>query len=391
MNLLVLGPTSRSSPATPIGLGCQRCGLLDVCGGVTDFDCLGGCCSQHAACRLACPCAERWVEAVRDGGGIEMQPRYEIGQGKDDLPEYVPHVLHGSGRSQRFSCGYVALTTFDVTAPESPTSFSGPSDLRRYFGVADDARILLLSVGKDNRLEHHWRYSASHHLAEYLAALGISHITAPNFSMAHNDPRPEHLVNRSRSLREAERFTAAGLSVVPHLNAVTQKDWDCWRDFLKDHPHLSINAQEFQTGLAVRNKARWHIWQLMNIEQALGRGFRLLAIGGRRHLPLLVGLKAVTIADVNPFIKTQMRQKLVDGRWVKHATPEGEPLDGLLAENVAAYTLHVRSRVAAMRKIGPLLPSYEPVGQNGAASVVPVSELQMVLPWPASQNASRTL
>jgi hypothetical protein len=213
MSLLVLGPTSRSGPATPIGLGCQRCALLDACGGTTEFDCFADCCGQPATCRLACPKAERWVEAVRDGGGIEMQPSYQIGQDEDDLPDYVPHVLHASGRSKRFSAPYVALTTFDVTAPESSTSFSGPSDLRRYFGVADDARIALLSVGKDNRLEHHWRHSASRHLPEYLAALGISHITAPNFSLAHNDPRPEHLVNRSRSLYEAERLTAAGLSL----------------------------------------------------------------------------------------------------------------------------------------------------------------------------------
>ena len=384
MSLLVLGPTSRSGPATPIGLGCQRCAFLEPCGGTTEFDCFADCCGQPATCRLACPKAERWVEAVQDGGGIEMQPSYQITQDGDDLPDYVPHVLHASGRSGRFSWGYVALTTFDITAPASPTSFSGPSDLRRYFCVAEDARIVLLSVGKDNRLEHHWRYSASHHLAEYLAALGISHITAPNFSMAHNDPRPEHLVNRSRSLREAERFTAAGLSVIPHLNAVTQKDWDCWRDFFKDHLHLSVVAQEFQTGLAVRHKARWHIWQLMNIEQALGRGFRLLAIGGRRHLPLLVGLGAVTIADANPFIKTQMRQKLVDGKWLRHANTEGELLDRLLNDNVAAYTRHVENRLAMLRQIGPLLPTYELVLQNGATSVVPVSELQMALPWPSA-------
>jgi hypothetical protein len=113
-----------------------------------------------------------------------------------------------------------------VTPPDSKRAFRDPSDL-------------LLSIGKDNRLEHHWRYSASRHLAEYLASLGISHITAPNFSFALNDPRPEHLVNRSRSLREAERFTAAGLSVVPHVNAFNQADWEAWRDVA---PMLNVMA-----------------------------------------------------------------------------------------------------------------------------------------------------
>lgn len=384
MNLLVLGPTSSSELGTSIGLGCQRCELLPLCGGTTEFDCYPRCCHcEPEACTLACPRAENWVEPVRDGGGMEMKRRYTIRQTADDVPNYIPHIQHGSSRQAFLSSGYVALTTFDVTSPDSKRVFGGPSDLRQHFRIAEHARILLLSIGKDNRLEHHWRYSASRHLPEYLASLGISHITAPNFSFALNDPRPEHLVNRNRSLREAERFTAAGLSVVPHVNAFNDKDWDCWRHFFRDHPHLMMISQEFQTGLATRNKARWHIWQLMNIEQSLGRGFRLIAVGGRRHLPLLTGLRAVTITDVNPFLKTQMRQKLVNGIWLKHTTAEGEPLDSLLEFNVTAYSDYVERRLAALRKVGPLLPKIEPAKMEVPNLLSPMSDLQLRL-WPAA-------
>jgi hypothetical protein len=319
---------------------------------------------------------------------MDMRPRYRISQAADDLPLYVPHILHGFSRSSLLSPDYVALTTFDVTKPDSEKVFSSPSDLRCHFRVAQHARILLLSIGKDNRLEHHWRYSASQRLPEYLASLGIAHITAPNFSFALNDPRPEHLVNRSRSLREAERFTAAGLSVIPHVNAFNQTDWDSWRDFFRNHPHLTMVAQEFQTGLAGGTRARWHMWQLMNIEQSLGRGFRLIAVGGRRHLPLLVGLGAVTVVDANPFVKTQVRRKLVQGKWINHATAEGVPLDALMEENIAAYGEYVAAEHAVAKERGPLLPRFEPVAAKEPMRLLPVPELQLALPFCPVSRAS---
>ncbi len=140
--------------------------------------------------------------------------------------------------------------------------------------------------------------------------------------------------------------------------------------------------------MASRSKASWHIWQLMNIEQALGRGFWLIAVGGRRHLPLLVGLSAVTITDANPFLKAHARQKLLNGRWVKAPTEKGLPVDGLLEANVTNYTNLVESLHEAARQNGPILPTFH----HGAVieplslpSVVSESQLSF---WPAEQNSS---
>ncbi len=384
MALVVLGQTSRSDLGTPIGLGCQGCGLFDICGGITDFDCYADCCGEPENCRIACPKATRWVDVVHDAGGLGMNGRYAISQREDDLPPYIPHIYHGSGRSAPLACGYVALTTFDVTVPRGQRRFSAPSDLRRYFRIADEAKILLLSVGKDNRLELHWKHSAARELAQYLATLGISHITAPNFSYAINDPRAEHLANRSRSLTEAERFTAAGLSVVPHVNAFTQKDWDGWRDFFRNHPQLRMVSQEFQTGLSNRDRAAWHIQQLLNIEEKLGRGFRLIAVGGRQHLPLLVKLSAVTVTDSNPFVKTQHRQKLLDGVWVKRATAKGELLDRLMNENLAGYMKQVEAEMLLARLGGPETVARVPVSPLNEKQHASAAQLPL---WPVSATA----
>lgn len=381
MILRALGQTSSSQLGAPMGLGCQGCEFLDACGGTTDFDCYAACCGKHDSCTLACPHADGFARVMQDGGGLEMKSRYLITQLADALPVYIPHIHNRSCRTSRLASRIAALTTFDVSAPKSETHFASGLELRRAFGLPDDAQVVLLSVAKDNRLEHYWRYSEVRRLAQYLSTLGISHITAPNFSFTLNEPRPEHLVNRSRSLREAERMSEAGLSVIPHLNAFNQRDWSCWRDFLRDHRHLSMVCQEFQTGLANGMRARWHIHQMCNIEQALGRGLHVVAAGGRRHLQLLTELSGVTIIDANPFLKTHKRRKFIDGRWCKIATPPGMQLDQLLDENVAAYGRYIDERVTALKHLGPVPPERQlRSAEVNDASNVP-HEHQLLL-WP---------
>jgi hypothetical protein len=381
MILRALAPTSSSEFGATMGLGCQRCEILEICGGTTDFDCYASCCGKHETCTRACPNAHGFVSVVQDAGGMAMKSRYAITQRVETLPIYIPHIDNASCRTGRLSSPFVALTTFDISAPNAENRFASPQDLRRHYGLCDDAQIVLLSVAKDKRIEHHWRYSEARRLAQYLATLGIAHITSPNFSFALNEPRPEHLVNRNRSLCEAERMAAAGMSVIPHLNAFNQKDWNCWRDFLRDHPHLSMVCQEFQTGLANGRRARWHIHQLCNIEQSLGRGLHLIAAGGRRHLPLLIELTSVTVIDANPFVKTHMRRQLVDGKWHVYPTANGAPLDQLLEENIAAYIRYVEGKVASLKELGPIPPKREIAPPDAGSIKVPVSELQLPL-WP---------
>jgi hypothetical protein len=392
MTEFLLGPTSRAEVGQSPGLGCQRCALLDLCGGTfSDPDCFADCCNEPTKCTTGCPRSDHFAAVVQDAGGLETKRAWQITHSANDLPTYVPHIDNGYSRSMPLPSAYVALTTFDVVPPDSERVFSGPEHLREHFRLLPDARVLLLSVGKDNRLERFWQYSESRRLAKYLATLGIAHITAPNFSFPLDVPRPEHLVNRMRSLRSAERLSGEGLSVIPHLNAFNQKDWDCWRDFLRDHPHITLIAQEFQTGLASRKKASWHVWRMCNLEQSLGRGLHLVAVGGRRHLPLLVGLSGVTIVDSVPFVRACKRRVLdhTSGRWVINETPVGKPVDDLLRRNVAAYRSIVEATARALRQIGPLVPTAEPPPVNRTGSLgdapIPVSELQLEL-WPAAPS-----
>jgi hypothetical protein len=156
-------------------------------------------------------------------------------------------------------------------------------------------------------------------------------------------------------------MSAAGLNVIPHLNAMTQKDWDCWRDFLRDHPQLFFVALEFQTGLRKPSKAKWHLSQLLNLQESLGRKLHLIAVAGRRHLRFCSELAAVTIVDAVPFVRTHKRRRLqqLHHRWAVTGSEIGEPLHALLYHNVRTYAQAVSANLGSLRRLSLQLLSMQ--------------------------------
>jgi hypothetical protein len=195
-----------------------------------------------------------------------------------------------------------------------------------------------------------------------------------------------------RSLRSAERLSAAGIKVIPHLNSYNETDWKFWRDFLKEHSHINLVALEFQTGLASPRKAAWHVCQLYNIQEALGRGLHLIAVAGRRHLSLLAGFSALTVIDSVPFVracKRQMKLDRLNDKWVVNKTLVGTPIDDLLRHNVSAYAHNVKLRMEIGRRIGPIIPRLDTIPEIPIVAPdfrPPASPLQRTLWEPEQYN-----
>jgi hypothetical protein len=269
-------------------------------------------------------------------------------------------------------------------------TLSSAAELRKHFRISPTAKIILLSIGKDDRLERYWQYEESSRLPERLANLRIEYVTAPNYSFPLNVPRPDHLLNRMRSLKSAERLSAAGINVIPHLNSYNETDWKFWQGFLKEHPHISLVALEFQTGLASPKKAAWHVCQLYNIQEALGRKLHLIAVAGRRHLPLLAGFSNLTVIDSVPFVracKRQMKLDRINDKWVVNKTVVGSPIDDLLRHNVATYAYNVKLRIEIGRRIGPIIPRLDTIPEVPVVAPdfrAPISPLQGAL-WGEEQ------
>ena len=319
------------------------------------FDCMSSCCYKPTTCTLACPKSPNFVDAIRDIGGLDSSGPWRIRQElKGHLPLYVPMIKNGSGRQEDLEFPFVALPTIEVTRARvvSGGMFRTPNQLKSFFHIGRHTRVILISIAEDTDLERYWENSIIESLPDRLAALGIELITTPNFSFPLNVPRTVHLANRKRSLICAQEFSDAGISVVQHLNAVTQTDWDFWRDFLREHAHIKLVAKEFQTGGKNKSVAHWHIGQLRRIEDALGRGVHLIAVGGRRHMRLLGSLSAYTIIDSVPFMRAIKRRKLRgrDGVWKMNRTPQGEPIDQLLRDNIAAYSDIISDHAATLKQ-----------------------------------------
>lgn len=399
--MIRLSPTAITAIGQTPSLGCQTCPLLVSCGGVfRGWNCFSECCGKPDKCTTACFRSRHFFKVVRDAGGFEIAQKWQIGQARFKLPVYIPHVGHGYGRSQHLQTRNVALTTYDVLRVGSDCKenrLSTPQQLREHFRISPKAEILLLSIAKDNRLESYWRREVSHRLPERLAALGIQYVTAPNYSFPLNVPRPEHLVNRRRILLSAERMSAAGLNVIPHLNAVSEADWHCWRDFLKEHPHLYYVAMEFQTGLCQRFKAKWHLCQLLNLQEAIGREVHLIAVGGRRHIGFLSELPAATIVNSVPFMRTLKRRMFhrLANKWVAIESAPGGLLDDLWNHNCRSYARAVARQFKNYKqRNGKLLTADndenpEPTSMH---HVIPYDGPQLQFGfWPVHKLASSTV
>lgn len=352
----VLPVTSRVASDANVGLGCARCAFLSPCGGVYDaFDCLTTCCRKPKSCRVACPLSERFGEFVTDSGGWDKSLANVQQVNRYDLPRYVPLIQHRYSRIATLEEQVVALPTMLVSGLLRQNPSLDGDQIRKLFHLATSTEIILVSVAQDAELERFWRDMRFHNIPSALAKLRILHITAPNFSFPISLPRTEALTNRSRIVAASEQLSAAGLSVIPHLNATHENDWTYWTDFLKERSDIYWICKEFQTGLKNKAVSGWHIDQLKKLQDRIGRAIGLLAVGGRGALQQLAGMN-ISIVDSAPFIKAANRQIFTGKRppWQLEAIPRGTPIDEHLRTNIKLYREDTELRFEAIQKIAPV-------------------------------------
>ena len=381
-----LGPTATTLYGASVGLGCSKCNFRPDCGGIYGaFDCLHNCCQNPQDCKIACPNSHRFGRMLHDAGGFYPAIGRLTQRLDSTLPLYVPVIHHRYCRSGPLDEPIVGLPTSRVVALRRHYPNLTASRLREFFRIRHDAHIVLVSVSQDKELEKIWRDMLTDDIPGFISRLGIEHITSPNFSVPDDLPRTEGLVNIARILKASENFSRAGLSVIPHLNATHERQWRNWAAFLKDHDHLRVVAKEFQTGLSSLRIATWHISRLLELQQRIGRGLHLCAIGGRRHMALMMRLDGLTIIDSSPFFQTIHRQLLTfpNGRWALEPMPKGQLLDGRLAENIGAYRKGITEKSIVLRKKLPPKPNVQIVAdfRPSAPAENGVSESQGML-WP---------
>jgi hypothetical protein len=301
----------------------------------------------------------RW----REVGGWPPKPMKLIpAQPELDLPFYIPKIHHGHRREIRFTGPLAALPTFAIVGRRRDGTYGvrdrDAAELRERFKIGHSARVLLVSVDKDNPLESYWRSRnvPDEKVPVALARLGVVAMTVPNYSFFDDAPRPHTLWNRQRMIRVTEELSDAGIVAIPHLNAQYDADWDFWRSLLKSQKGMRYISKEFQTGLALKERGLPAIERLRRLQDEVGRELHPILHGAADYIEHIArAFRRYTIVDSNPFFMTIHRQVWVreeNDKFTRkrYMTPEGQPLDLLLEHNVAEYEERLRQAVAPLRR-----------------------------------------
>ena len=239
-------------------IGCPGCGLYQECGGLDGDGELWGCflecdsCDKET-CQWTCPKKpiEFW-NRIREVGGLPLRGLKVITNPHFiRLPTYIPQIHHGHRRSLPLPEPVVAIPIFNVLKQRNGIYGPGtddPESFRSRFRLQKNSSVILTSVGKDKHLERLWEFAEDAGAGPALRALGISAITAPNFTFFEDVPRSHTLWNLQRICHMTEYFSNSGIGVVLHLHALTRKDWQFWKSILAENVSIRVVAHEFQTG-----------------------------------------------------------------------------------------------------------------------------------------------
>jgi Domain of unknown function (DUF4417) len=340
-----------------VSASCHGCSLFDVCGGIQPeralLNCFDLACCGTGECDRVCPYKPAdFVQRLREVRGLRFNDLKPVSQSPIQLPRYVPVVYHRYRRHDVFDYPMVALDTYRVIRlkrQKYQTVASNPLDLRSSFGLAPGVQVILRGTARDPFLERYWQYSQRDDAARQLAALGISLVIPPNFSHFLRVPRTDNLFNRKRQLICIEEMHEAGLTVAPHLSAVTHGDWDFWLQYLRDNPSIRYVSKEFQTGNKNSTQGRLAINAIASLQDALGRLLHPVIIGGSQFAEFAAArFRAFTLIDAVPFAKTAHRRRfdLAAGKrpWRETWTLIDQGLDYNLKANVSDYAAWIETR-----------------------------------------------
>ncbi len=329
-------------------LGCDGCPDFKTCGGLhTDagvFDCDDFCsCDDRAACDTVCRNKpDQFFERYLEIGGFDLESTPRVGAlTAPELPSVIPLIGHKYSRKSVLNESVVAVPLYELFHMGSgQPHVRTRAELAERFRIPETATVVASGVDRDIKLEAWWAFADRKLIVSMLRDLKIALVTAPNFSLFLNVPRPDNLHSMKRIALGWAELMAAGVPAALHLNARTDQDYARWMRFVRERPEVEIVAFEFGTGAGAPNRIDWHVDRLCRIADAAGRPLRLVVRGGSQVLPRLRRhFPQVILVETDAFARTLKRRRAEFTeagrlRWPRISTPEGAPIDDLLAHNI---------------------------------------------------------
>jgi hypothetical protein len=269
-------------------------------------------------------------------------------------PTYVPLVRNGSRRIAFLENDVVALPFSKVVGFRKGRSSYGPrfsdgDELRRFFKVRPDARVILVGVREDRYLENLWQKHRNQTLFDELVPLNLAGVTVPNFSAFDDMSQFNIFWNMKRMLIVAERLSASNIPVILHLNATNAGHWKHWAMVLKEHSEVRAVCKEFQTGFKPFEKGMEVVDNLSRLQDETGNRLHPILVGGG---PFYRAAKkrfdSFTVIDSRPHMLSMGRTLLqvLSERFyeeVKVPTLLGQGVDDLYRENLRVHFDNMRS------------------------------------------------
>jgi hypothetical protein len=346
----------------PASLGCLACADRSLCGGISiehpAYDCMEFCkCADPSLCNYVCPRNVRhFVARIREVNGlkldnVEAAPLTAISR----LPTVVPMIYGRARRScaLRTECVGLSLLRLFSTKNGRPL-VANAAALADRFRYAPDAKLILVGVGPDSELENYWSRARSADCLNFIASLKPALVTTPNFSVFSDVTRWDNFQNMKRIAICWSELARRGVPTALHLNARTEKDYERWRDFLRDHPEITALAFEFKTGPGSPKRGAWHAMRLAEVAEKVPRPLTLVVRGGRRHLQALSNFySAIAYLATDPYMRTIRRRQLdwTPGKRIRWTRVSNISLDTLLQHNVGEFTRMISYKVENAKPI----------------------------------------
>lgn len=349
-------------------LGCQGCREHELCGllriKAAFFDCLQFCCGKPESCDRVCRNHPDYVDRVREVGGFAFDnvPR-ALRLDAPALPRLVPVIFHGNRRQLSVPSPAVALPLYRLLDRKmGAPRFTDHAALCAAFRIACGTTIMLTGTDRDPPLERWWQLGEAGRrpIIRALAAAGVSLVTTPNYSLFIDRPRWDDLHAMKRIAIVHQEFLAEGMPAALHVNGRTETDFRRWADYVADRPEVTHLAYEFTTGTGWASRQEQHATWLAGLAAAVGRPLHLVARGGVEVLPVLgPAFAGITFLETSIFMKTMMRRRAVPAgnarlAWRPTPTPDGAPVDDLLADNLAKVNGWYAGMMAPPIVAGPM-------------------------------------
>lgn len=262
----------------------------------------------------------RYTQWLADVGSVDFGDVVPLATPDILLPNFIPVIPKCGGRGilKEVDLAYVAVTLSDLITSKL---HQFPTDVRDRFDIPKGTKVILLAYGKDKFIEPIWPDRDNYY--EQIAKLKFDLVTGINYSVWHEQPHAERLINVKRGLLTFSEMQSYGIPSIPHMYWSGRKDLERWAEWLNNNPQVKLVATDLQTQ---RLDKVWDVAldELVNyFAPNLKTQVHFLVTGAsttKRKVELAKAFPGgVTISNKNVAMESMFHQQLEeDGRAIKN-------------------------------------------------------------------------